>query len=150
RIDAPLLLIETPTYWIVNFLEPPVMRIGAGATTHNHPPWLLDTTDPVYDPSRCIWEAPIVLVDRCSTGYAASEPITFRFAAGRIPCPADFDCDGDVDADDLALFTACATGPEIPYDPDTLPVGCQIPADHQGILRFDLDRDGDIDQSDFG
>jgi hypothetical protein len=51
------------------------------------------------------------------------------------PVP-DFDCDGDVDADDLAFFTACLTGPFAgPPRP-----GCE---------RADADQDGDVDQVDF-
>lgn len=49
---------------------------------------------------------------------------------------ADFDHDCDVDADDHALFEACATGPGI--GPPT--TGCE---------NRDLDGDNDIDQSDF-
>ena len=34
---------------------------------------------------------------------------------------SDFDEDGDVDADDLGIFEACATGPAVPYNPASLP-----------------------------
>lgn len=48
----------------------------------------------------------------------------------------DFDCDTDVDADDLDVLRGCATGPHVgPVAP-----GCE---------RADLDEDGDVDQSDF-
>ena len=51
--------------------------------------------------------------------------------------PPDFDCDTDVDTDDLAFFENCATGPALgPPAP-----GCE---------RADLDKDGDVDQDDFG
>jgi len=54
-----------------------------------------------------------------------------------MPVPADFDHDGDVDADDLEHFEACASGPVIPQtDP-----ACQ---------DVRLDSDDDVDQSDFG
>ncbi len=49
---------------------------------------------------------------------------------------ADFDRDCDVDADDLLILQACASGPMIPH-----PAGC---------TAKDLDQDGDVDQSDFG
>lgn len=53
------------------------------------------------------------------------------------PVAADFDQDGDVDANDGAVFESCATGPAIgPPSP-----GCE---------RADWDGDGDVDQADYG
>jgi len=49
---------------------------------------------------------------------------------------ADFDCDGDVDADDLTHLESCTTGPAI----------TQFTA---ACLNADLDDDNDIDMSDF-
>lgn len=54
--------------------------------------------------------------------------------------PPDFDCDADVDQDDLAIFVDCATGSGVPLAPGAPPV-CQ---------DADLDDDGDVDQDDFG
>ncbi|GMV96436.1 MAG: hypothetical protein AMXMBFR83_08020 [Phycisphaerae bacterium] len=52
------------------------------------------------------------------------------------PLPAaDFDADNDVDADDLAMFAACAAGADVPRGPD-----CAL---------MDLDGDGDVDQRDY-
>lgn len=150
RVDAPMLIIETPSYYIINDRHPPELRVGGGVLSHVHPLWLLDTFDPQYDSSRCIWEVTFILKDKGVTGYAASAPLTFRFAAGAIPCPADFDCDGDVDTNDLTIFQGCATGPDLPYDGSALPAGCMSEADHQGFIRPDLDRDGDVDMTDFG
>lgn len=48
----------------------------------------------------------------------------------------DFDCDSDVDQDDLAFLVECVTGPGM---------GPPVP----GCERADLDRDGDVDQVDF-
>lgn len=106
RIDAPLLLVETPSYEIVNDRVPMEMVIGSSSSAHAHPLWLLDTSDPAYDPSRCIWEVTLVIRDKGTTQYADSEPITFLFAAGAVPVPADLDCDGDVDDDDLNILIA--------------------------------------------
>lgn len=150
RIDAPLLVIETPSYLIVNDRTPPEMRVGSGSQAHAHPLWLLDTSDPEYDPSRCFWEATFVLEDKGSTHYQPSVPITFRFVAGAIPCLADLDCDGDVDLDDFTLFLPCASGPSVPYDAANPPPGCLLVPDHEGFIRADFDRDGDVDQDDFG
>lgn len=52
--------------------------------------------------------------------------------------PADFDLDGDVDADDRATLLSCRSGPVIPYNGGG------------NCWRTDLDPDNDIDQSDFG
>jgi len=50
----------------------------------------------------------------------------------------DLDRDGDVDAEDLAIFMACLSGAGIPHNGNEL---CRM---------ADLDDDGDVDQSDFG
>jgi hypothetical protein len=50
--------------------------------------------------------------------------------------PGDFDCDEDVDTDDLGSFLSCGSGPAIPYQ-----AGCQYE---------DFDSDGDVDAHDFG
>lgn len=150
RIDAPLLLVETPTYEIVNEKTPPEFRVGAGASAHAHPLWLLDDTAAEYDPSRCIWEATLILKDKGSTHYASSAPFVYRFVAGAMPSPADFDCDGDVDTADFAILSACATRSGVPYQPDALPSSCTAVPDHRGLIRPDLDRDGDVDLDDFG
>ncbi len=52
--------------------------------------------------------------------------------------PGDFDRDRDVDADDLAAFEGCATGPGVPRT--------DVPA----CDKADLDSDNDVDQNDFG
>jgi hypothetical protein len=62
---------------------------------------------------------------------------------------ADLDMDGDVDADDMDLFDKCHTGPNVPYDPEHLPVGCSLVPDGDGIIPADFDRDHDVDQVDF-
>ncbi|NLX12530.1 MAG: hypothetical protein GXY44_02610 [Phycisphaerales bacterium] len=48
----------------------------------------------------------------------------------------DFDCDTDVDADDLVFFRSCVTGPGIRQT-------------NPACARADLDKDGDVDQDDF-
>ncbi|HOA72219.1 MAG TPA: hypothetical protein PL151_07040 [Phycisphaerae bacterium] len=148
-IDAPLLMVETPSYWIINERIPPELRIGGDINAHVHPLWLLDTTDPAFNPVQCTWEIYFILKDKGSTGYHPSELMRFRFSAGRVPCPADFDCDGDVDSDDLDLLHSCATGPAVRYDAVGLPAGCTLSADGFGVLPADLDKDWDIDQTDF-
>jgi len=65
----------------------------------------------------------------------------------------DFNFSGDVDQFDLAIFEWCASGPGVPYtleyerricgvpDGRTYPISCSL---------ADFDRDGDVDQEDFG
>lgn len=65
---------------------------------------------------------------------------------------SDFDQDGDVDANDSAMFAACATGPAVLYSPASLPEpepGCTMVPDGDGRIAADFDEDGDVDQSDF-
>lgn len=54
------------------------------------------------------------------------------------PVRGDFDGDGDVDADDLAVLLACGSGPAIPHNGTPT---CQA---------ADFDHDSDVDQDDFG
>lgn len=64
--------------------------------------------------------------------------------------PADLDGDGDVDGEDYELFAACATGPNVPYDAQSLPAACALTTDINGLLPIDYDDDFDVDQEDFG
>lgn len=63
--------------------------------------------------------------------------------------PADINGDSYVDAADVALLVACLTGPDIPYNPASLPPECTLTPDAQGHIAADVDRDGDVDQNDF-
>jgi hypothetical protein len=102
---------------------------------HKHVVWFLDSSDPAFDPSQCVWEMTVRLIDAGTTGYAASEPFTLRFAL-HLPVPGDFDCDRDVDDVDLASFEACHSGPAM-----AVTAACE---------KADLDGDGDADSTDFG
>ena len=99
--------------------------------------------------------------DECSgtPSGAVVDPTT-----GCIPNPADFDGDYVADDFDLGFFQACFTGPTVLYDPQQLPFDCEgyynseeppewvvvIVPDGEGIIPPDLNRDGDVDQVDFG
>jgi hypothetical protein len=50
--------------------------------------------------------------------------------------PGDADRDRDVDAEDLAVFIDCRSGPAVPNE--------------EGCAQFDFDNDDDVDQDDFG
>lgn len=63
--------------------------------------------------------------------------------------PADFNYDGHVDRNDYGTFEACATGPAIPYDPQSLPEGCWPAPNESSIIPADFDADNDVDQEDF-
>jgi len=71
---------------------------------------------------------------RWAPGTCGTTPIVdigaYEFIAG------DYDRDGDLDADDLAVFLACMSGPSVVYTGD-----CR---------KADLDGDGDVDMVDFG
>jgi len=69
---------------------------------------------------------------------------------GRPGPKADFDCDLDVDGDDLNVLETCMTGPGVPYDDDQFPPSCPLVPNGQSVIAADSDEDGDVDQSDFG
>lgn len=72
---------------------------------------------------------------RALSVWCAAVSVSFTSAEFTRP-PADFDVDGDVDADDLERFRSCATGPALgPVAPP-----CRI---------VDLNGDGSVDQVDF-
>lgn len=77
-----------------------------------------------------------------------------RFAAAYLatlpPVAGDLDGNRAVDRADADLLETCTSGPAIPYDPWSLPFGCNQLADAARIIPADLDRDRDVDQSDFG
>ena len=81
-------------------------------------------------------------------GWAAAMGAAVSFTI--VPQPGDLDADDDVDAEDLAGFTDCTTGPSLSYGPDSLPANCKLMPDAQGFIAADFDRDMDVDQADFG
>lgn len=94
------------------------------------------------------------LVDNPSTPDtgAGTPPIVDMGAYEYQPtAAADFNDDLTVDAVDLQIFAACATGPAIPYaaSPPTAG-GCSLWADNADKIPADLDKDGDVDMVDFG
>lgn len=91
----------------------------------------------------------IVMYYGCPEGLSTATSNEFLIS----PTPAvvaDFNGDCYVDQIDYELFTACSTGPMVPYDPDHLPDGCMLPVNNLGGIDADFDGDGDVDQSDFG
>lgn len=76
-----------------------------------------------------------------------------RYEGPICECPwlplADFNGDRKIDGLDIPIFVACATGPEVPYDPANLPSGCTVAPDCDGFIPADADADGDVDQVDF-
>jgi hypothetical protein len=66
---------------------------------------------------------------------------------------ADFNRNMKVNQADLAVFKACSTGSNIPYDLGSLTSGCTcgtVSVGGQDYLKADFDNDGDVDQDDFG
>jgi len=103
--------------------------------------------------------------DECDECLGTPPEAVVDPTTGCIPNPADFDGDYIVDDYDLGFFQACFTGPTVLYDPQQLPFECQydeiegdegpeyilvIVPDGEGIIPPDLNRDGDVDQMDFG
>jgi Ca2+-binding EF-hand superfamily protein len=62
----------------------------------------------------------------------------------------DVDGDATVTLQDLQAFSECSTGPGITYANLGLPATCTLTPDDQGFVSADVDRDGDVDQVDFG
>ncbi|GMU21252.1 MAG: hypothetical protein AMXMBFR13_13450 [Phycisphaerae bacterium] len=72
--------------------------------------------------------------------HLAAAVSSVHASACSTPIPGDFDCDSDVDLDDLDVMDTCWSGPAIPFS--ALP-GCQAP-------DADFDLDLDVDMEDFG
>ena len=81
------------------------------------------------DNDRCA-ESGVFVIDNSNCAESGVFAVDNRYA------PADFDHDGDVDSDDLAVFQACVSGPGIAYSGD--------------CAKADFDHDGDVDQTDYG
>jgi hypothetical protein len=64
--------------------------------------------------------------------------LRLRLAVASPTCPADFNLDGRVQAEDMATFASCMSGASVPY------------RDILTCSPADLDHDGDVDQADFG
>ncbi len=115
---------------------------------HVHNTWHINSTDPAYDPGKCVWRATFVLRDEGSTGYAESAPFTFNgFTNVEVrDLAGDFDDDNDVDLDDFVAFAECLDGPNSIPDPnDPAVTTCEV----ECLNAFDSDDDRDIDVSDF-
>lgn len=80
-------------------------------------------------------------------GSVGSYPATVAVQEGSA---GDLNGNGSVDANDIALLEACATGPDVPYNPAALPPSCTLVPNANGRIAADLDADGDVDQEDFG
>ena len=75
--------------------------------------------------------------------WAVAVPTCTSFA------PADFNQDCHVDAEDLALFNACWSGPNVTYNPLSLPSGCGFTPNGSGHIAPDFNGDGDVDLRDY-
>ena len=90
--------------------------------------------------------APSAALADNSYGESEAFAIDNRYASG------DLNQDDRVDADDLDIFEACATGPGIPYNPSLLPAlspGCTLTPDGSGYIAADSNQDSDVDSDDF-
>lgn len=92
-------------------------------------------------------------IDEVRISNAALTPEQFLWKPAPPVNPADFDDNGVVDTTDRLILEACSTGPAIAYDSQALPAECAdagIQPDDEGKIMPDIDRDGDVDQSDYG
>jgi len=87
------------------------------------------------------------IIDEVRLSNRPLSPDEFLFAEGY--APGDFDHNRRVDIEDMLILLNCATGPAIAYDPESPPPDCPLTADDEGRLAADLDKDGDIDCTDF-
>lgn len=117
-----------------------------GSGLHVHLTWHINSDDPLYDPTQCVWNATFALRDLGSTHYTASAPLTFSFTNVDLGFrPGDYDADSDVDPDDYAAFEDCLAGPDTPPQPAA--GNCE--AELRCRVTFDLDDDEDVDLADF-
>jgi hypothetical protein len=98
---------------------------------HRHVTWIVDCTDPEYDPLRTLWFGTFILDDRGSTNYADSEPFTVRMSI--VDCePGDVNGDGEVGFGDINPFVATL------IDPAAADVAARCAADvnRNGYVEF--------------
>ena len=62
----------------------------------------------------------------------------------------DLNTDGHVDQADVAAFADCLTGPGVAYQLPGFPGQCTLTTGTDGTIPADHDKDGDVDQNDFG
>lgn len=86
------------------------------------------------------------------SGGQQRSAFVFEAAMTEVPeySPGDLNGSGKVDEADLEIFVACSTGPDVPYNPASLPSGCPLTVNAEGHLAADFDGDLDVDQEDFG
>lgn len=101
------------------------------ATLHRHVIFVVDCTDPRYDPLRTLWYGTFILEDRGSTGYADSEPFTLRLSV--VECET-----GDVDGDGGATFADINPFISVLIDPAAASVAARCGADvnRDGYVTF--------------
>jgi hypothetical protein len=142
RTTAILIVVGTGDGAVMGQLAIPWFTIANGGAT---------SADGGYELSGTIGQADATAAGALTGGgyaltdgfWAVTGPACTTFA------PADFDQDCDVDLNDFQLFTACAMGAGVPYNPVSLPAGCTL-AVNGVILAADFDSDGDVDHDDFG
>ena len=96
----------TSSFQVLN--QPGQSALLGNNTLHVHLTWLIDSTDPNYDPRRVLYHATYKLVDTGSTGYSASDPFTFNFDACN---HGDCNVDGKLDGADIQYFVTFLLNP---------------------------------------
>lgn len=139
------LLADSDGAYVLHSGEIPTTELAAGEYTAVLVPLAARVLRPDLDFAQA--QPGFIALDAAATGGS------FEFTVLVPQIPGDFDTDGDVDIADFEAFVACETGPDLLYDPGDLPEpapGCTQVPDFENRIAADLDRDGDVDQRDFG
>ena len=90
----------------------------------------------------------VTLTATDEAGLTATCTATVTVQACSVPGDINHDC--SVDEADIAALDACLTASNVLYDPEHLPPGCGLTPGTDGKIAADFDKDGDVDQDDFG
>jgi hypothetical protein len=139
NVVAQLLAVPTNVQVVQGVVNIPSIAAGDSATSTETFTIRVDRSTPVS----------VLPISWKVTSTAGTATLAARLDLNG-PRPADFNNDGSVNDIDLMIFQACASGPAIAYDINSLSEDCTAQVSTEGILAADFDADHDVDQADFG